>query len=49
MDRLTPGDFAAVIRQNRFKAIDGPEAMLAALEAETSLKEGAKGTIGFIR
>ena len=49
MDRLTPGDFAAVLRQNRFKALHGPEAMLAALEAEASLKEGAKGTIGFIR
>lgn len=49
MDRLTPGDFASVLRQNRFKALHGPEAMLAALEAEASLKEGAKGTIGFIR
>ena len=49
MDRLTPGDFAAVIRQNRFKRMLNPEAMLTALESEASLKEGAKGTIGFIR
>lgn len=46
--RLTPGDFAAVIRQHRFKPIATPEELVAALEAECAVKEGAKSAIGFV-
>jgi SpoVK/Ycf46/Vps4 family AAA+-type ATPase len=46
--KLTPGDFAAVARQNRFRAITSADAMVAALEAECALKEGARAGIGFL-
>lgn len=46
--RLTPGDFATLMRQNRFRRIASPEHLMQALEAECSLKEGGKGTIGFV-
>lgn len=49
MQRLTPGDFAAVIRQNRFRPITSSGDLVSALEAECSLKEGAKSSIGFIQ
>ena len=48
MPRLTPGDFAAVVRQSRFRPITCAHAMVAALEAECSIKEGAKALIGFL-
>lgn len=44
---LTPGDFATVIRQSRFRAITSPSDLLAALEAECGIKEGGKASIGF--
>ena len=46
--RLTPGDFAAVVRQNRFRPITTSSALVAALEAECAIKEGAKAPIGFL-
>jgi transitional endoplasmic reticulum ATPase len=47
--RLTPGDFAAVVRQNRFRPIHSVPAFVAALGAECSIKEGAKPSIGFLQ
>ncbi|PJK12938.1 AAA family ATPase [Lysobacteraceae bacterium NML120232] len=49
LERLTPGDFAAVLRQHRFRPIQSAAAMLAALEAECAVKEGSRRPIGFIR
>ena len=46
--KLTPGDFAAVARQNRFRPITSAGALLSALEAECAVKEGAKAGIGFL-
>lgn len=45
---LTPGDFAAVRRQHRFRPLGSAEAMAAALEAECRLKNGARMAVGFI-
>lgn len=45
---LTPGDFAAVVRQHRFRQLASPLRLLEALERETALKEGAaRKAIGF--
>jgi len=44
---LTPGDFAAVFRQTRFRPIASAEAMVAALEAECAVKKRSKPAIGF--
>ncbi len=48
MKSLTPVDFAAVARQNRFLRIRSSEDFLTALEAECGLKEGEKAGIGFL-
>ena len=48
LPKLTPGDFAAVFRQNRFRPINSSAALVAALEAECAVKEGAKAAIGFL-
>lgn len=45
---LTPGDFAAVFRQSRFRPVSGAEGFVTALEGECAVKEGAKPSIGFI-
>lgn len=45
---LTPGDFALVIRQGRFRPIVNSSALVDALEAECALKEGRKSSIGFL-
>lgn len=46
---LTPGDFAAVVRQNRFRRLASSGAFVTALEAECAIKEGAtKRAIGFL-
>lgn len=45
---LTPGDFAAVARQSRFRPITAPAALISALEAECEAKEGARAAIGFL-
>ena len=44
---LTPGDFAAVQRQHRFRPVTSAMAWVAALEAECNLKTGPKRAIGF--
>ena len=46
--KLTPGDFAAVVRQHRFRPIESAAALLKALEDECALKEGARSVIGFV-
>jgi transitional endoplasmic reticulum ATPase len=48
LGNLTPGDFAAVTRQNRFRPLGSAEAMAAALEAECRLKNGARMAVGFL-
>ena len=45
---LTPGDFAAVMRQHRFRPVESSSALVAALEAECAMKEGSKTAIGFV-
>jgi SpoVK/Ycf46/Vps4 family AAA+-type ATPase len=47
LETLTPGDFATVIRQHRFRALTSSTALIAALEGECALKPGAKRAIGF--
>ena len=48
LERLTPGDFAAVLRQHRFRPIESAEMLVSALEAECAVKEGGKASIGFL-
>ena len=48
MHKLTPGDFAAVLRQHRFRSIETSAMFVAALEAECAIKEGVKRPMGFI-
>lgn len=45
---LTPGDFAAVIRQSRFRAINSSASFVAALQVECELKCLTKSSIGFV-
>ncbi len=44
---LTPGDFAAVMRQHRFRPIATTMALAEALEAECAIKHAPKRAIGF--
>lgn len=48
LGKLTPGDFAAVARQHRFRPLATAEAMVAALRAECEVKEGSSAQIGFV-
>jgi len=48
LSQLTPGDFAAVLRQHRFRPIESALALVGALEAECVVKEGTKRPIGFL-
>ena len=48
LGQLTPGDFAAVLRQHRFRPIESPAMLVSALEAECAVKEGVKASIGFV-
>lgn len=48
LHQLTPGDFAAVLRQSRFKPLNSTAAVVEALEVECALKESGKKTIGFM-
>ena len=48
LDRLTPGDYAAVARQHRFRPLATPAMLVAALHAECALKESSSRPIGFI-
>lgn len=45
---LTPGDFAAVARQHRFRPIGSAEALVAALAAECHLKKSPGRAVGFL-
>jgi SpoVK/Ycf46/Vps4 family AAA+-type ATPase len=48
LDRLTPGDFAAVMRQHRFRPIALPSELAAALGSEVAVKGGRTSAIGFV-
>jgi SpoVK/Ycf46/Vps4 family AAA+-type ATPase len=48
LTHLTPGDFAAVARQHRFRPIESVAALLAALTSECALKHVARSGIGFV-
>jgi len=45
---LTPGDFAVALRQHRFRRIESAAALVAVLEAECAVKEGARQAMGFL-
>lgn len=45
---LTPGDFAAVVRQHRFRPLVTPAAFVAALAQECALKAPVSRSIGFL-
>lgn len=47
LHHLTPGDFAAVIRQHHFRPIESPAALISALEAECAVKEEKSTSVGF--
>lgn len=49
LPQLTPGDFATVQRQHRFRPVRTPALLAAALAAECSLKETRGTAIGFVR
>lgn len=48
LQHLTPGDFAAVLRQHRFNPIQTPSMLVSRLEAECAIKGSEKASIGFI-
>lgn len=48
LEMLTPGDFAAVMRQHGFRPLMSSSDLVAALEAECAVKDGMKSTIGFL-
>ncbi len=48
LDRLTPGDYAAVARQHRFRPLASPAALVTALQAECAVKESSSRPIGFV-
>lgn len=49
LNLLTPGDFAAVARQHRFRPIGSAALLLQALKEECAIKpEGQKGAMGFV-
>lgn len=48
LSSLTPGDFAAVMRQHRFRPIASPLAMVVALEGECTVKGVKRASMGFI-
>lgn len=48
LSKLTPGDFATVVRQNKFRPIESSEALYLALKAECEIKDGSNSRkIGF--
>lgn len=49
LNNLTPGDFAAVMRQNRFRPLQSATQWVASLHAECAIKRaGAHAPIGFL-
>lgn len=49
LQRLTPGDFAAVIRQSRFRPITSSADLITVLESESAMKGGASAAMGFLQ
>jgi hypothetical protein len=50
MRQLTPGDFAAVRRQNRFRPVKSAEFFVKRLKEELSVKEEARDSkMGFLK
>ena len=47
LKQLTPGDFAVVLRQHRFRPFENADALVRALESECAVKEDSKRSIGF--
>lgn len=47
--QLTPGDFAAAMRQHRFRPITSSAQWVELLQAECALKEGARQSMGFVQ
>jgi len=46
---LTPGDFATINRQHRFRSVSSPDLIVDALKAECALKEGQRSrNFGFL-
>lgn len=45
---LTPGDFATVMRQQRFRPVAAPQQLINALQTEYSLKPAAGQAMGFV-
>lgn len=45
---FTPGDFAAVVRQHRFRCFVEPRQLVEALLADCALRTGGKGRLGFV-
>lgn len=45
---LTPGDFAAVARQHRFRPLTSPASFVLALQSECAVKEKSGPAIGFL-
>lgn len=48
LGHLAPGDFAAMMRQNRFRPIGSVGQLLAMLGAEIALKGGSRRPMGFV-
>ena len=48
LQNLTPGDFAVVARQHRFRRFGSTRDLLSALEAECTIKSNGRTTIGFM-
>lgn len=48
LKQLTPGDFAAVLRQSRFMPLASAAALVAGLEGECALKQDGRKAIGFV-
>ena len=48
LQSLTPGDFAAVLRQHRFRPMTSAATLVSALEAECAVKQGMNRAIGFL-
>lgn len=50
LKHLTPGDFAAVVRQNRFRPITDTQDFIARLEDEVAVKKQSSGNVmGFLK
>jgi transitional endoplasmic reticulum ATPase len=46
---LAPGDFAALVRQNRFRTVGSASQLVGLLKAEVALKGGNRRSIGFVQ